>query len=162
MLRPIVDAFMDVYPTVSAWLHLFDRPVNLVDEGVDVALRIAHLEDLSMVAVRVGEVRWVVVAARRYLARHPRIDEPSDLTKHQIIAMAHLAHSWSFPALPDSSVARPVQFTPRLVINSIRGAWRRLLPDAALRVCYRTKSPSTYARESLKVFSQATNFRRNP
>jgi DNA-binding transcriptional LysR family regulator len=122
VLRPILDAFLDAYPTVSARLLLLDRPVNLIDEGIDLALRIAQLADSSMVATRVGEVRRVVVAAPRYLAQHPRVEEPGDLVKHQIIAMAHLAHSWSFPPSPGSTVLRTVQFTPRLTINSIRGA----------------------------------------
>jgi DNA-binding transcriptional LysR family regulator len=64
----------------------------------------------------------VVVAARRYLKQHPRIAEPADLTKHQIVTLAHLAQSWTFPPAPGSSVPRTVQFAPRLVINSIRGA----------------------------------------
>ena len=53
---------------------------------------------------------------------HPRVEEPGDLIKHQIVAMAHLAHSWSFPPSPGSTVPRTVPFTPRLTINSIRGA----------------------------------------
>jgi DNA-binding transcriptional LysR family regulator len=122
VLRPILDAFLDACPTVSARLLLLDRPVNLIDEGIDLALRIAQLADSSMVATRIGEVRRVVVAAPRYLAQHPRIEEPGDLVKHQIVAMAHLAHSWSFPPRKGSAAPRTVQFTPRLVINSIRGA----------------------------------------
>jgi len=123
VLRPILDAFMDAYPTVSARLYLLDRPVNLVDEGIDIALRIAHLADSTFVAIRVGEVRRVVVAAPRYLAQHPRIQEPGDLAKHQIIAMTHFGlDSWSFPPLSGSSVPRSVQFTARLVVNSVRGA----------------------------------------
>jgi DNA-binding transcriptional LysR family regulator len=122
VLRPILDAFLDAYPTVSARLLLLDRPVNLIDEGIDLALRIAQLADSSMIATRIGEVRRVVVAAPRYLAQHPRVEEPGDLIKHQIIAMAHLAHSWSFPPSPGSNAPRTVQFTPRLAINSIRGA----------------------------------------
>ena len=57
VLRPILDAFLDACPTVSARLLLLDRPVNLIDEGIDVALRIGNLADSSMVATRVGEVR---------------------------------------------------------------------------------------------------------
>ena len=45
VLRPILDAFMEAYPAVSARLYLLDRPVNLIDEGIDVALRIAHLDN---------------------------------------------------------------------------------------------------------------------
>jgi DNA-binding transcriptional LysR family regulator len=122
VLRPVLDAFLDATPTVSARLLLLDRPVSLIDEGIDIALRIGHLTDSAMVAQRIGEVRRVLVAAPRYLKQNPRIDEPSDLVKHQIIAMAHIPQSWTFPPLPGSSVPRTVQFTPRLVINSIRGA----------------------------------------
>ena len=123
VLRPIVDAFLDAYPTVSAKLYLLDRPVNLIDEGIDVALRIAHLPDSSMVAVRVGEVRRIVAAAPSYLAKHPRIDEPRDLAKQQIIAMNHFGvDSWSFPPADGSLIPRAVHFTPRLIVNSVRAA----------------------------------------
>jgi DNA-binding transcriptional LysR family regulator len=123
VLRPILDAFLDAHSAVSARLYLLDRPVSLIDEGVDVALRIGELPDSTMTAIRVGEVRRVVVAAPAYLARHPGIDEPGDLVKHQIIAMSHFGlDSWSFPPPPGSSVPRAVQFSPRLVINSVRAA----------------------------------------
>jgi DNA-binding transcriptional LysR family regulator len=122
VLRPILDAFLDEYPTVSARLLLLDRAVNLIDEGIDVALRIAELADSAMVATRIGEVRRVVAAAPRYLKQNPRIDEPGDLAKHQIITMAHLPNSWTFPPAAGSSVPRSVQVTPRLVTNSIRSA----------------------------------------
>lgn len=122
VLRPILDAFLDAFPTVSARLLLLDRPVNLIDEGIDIALRIAHLPDSSMVATKIGELRRVAVAAPRYLKQHPHITEPADLTKHQIVTMAHSPQSWTFPPLPGSAVPRTVQFTPRLVMNSIRGA----------------------------------------
>lgn len=123
VLRPILDAFMDAYPAVSARLYLADRPVKLIDEGIDVALRIAHLPDSTSIAIRVGEVRRVVAAAPGYLSRHPRIEQPGDLVKHQIIAMSHFGlDSWNFPPLPGSAVPRTVHFVPRLVVNSVRGA----------------------------------------
>ena len=123
LVRPILDAFMDKYPDVSVRLHLLDRPANLIDEGIDVALRLAHLADSSLVAIRIGEVRRVVAAAPRYLRQHPRIVEPGDLAAHQIIAMTHFGlDTWTFPPLPGSSVARSVALTPRFIVNSIRGA----------------------------------------
>jgi len=123
ILRPILDDFLDAYPMVSAKLYLLDRMVSLIDEGIDVALRIAHLTDSSMVAVRVGEVRRVIVAAPSYLAQHARIDQASDLAKHQIIAMTHFGlDSWSFPPLSGSTIPRTVQFTPRFLVNSVRAA----------------------------------------
>jgi DNA-binding transcriptional LysR family regulator len=114
---------MDAYPAVNVRLYFLDRPANLIDEGIDLALRIQNLVDSTLVAIRVGEVRRVVVAAPRYLEQHPLIEEPADLAKHQIVAMTHFGlESWSFPPLPGSSVPRTVQFAPRLLINSIRGA----------------------------------------
>ena len=122
-LRPIIDAFLDEYPAVNMRLHLLDRPVNLIDEGIDLALRIAHLADSSLVAIRVGDVRRVVVAAPRYLAQHPVIEEPADLAKHQVVAMTHFGlDSWSFPPLEGSSVPRTVHFMPRVIVNSVRAA----------------------------------------
>jgi len=123
VLRPVLDAFMDEHPMVSVKLYLLDRTVNLIDEGIDVALRIAHLADSSFVAIRLGEVRRVIAASPGYLARHPVIHEPADLAKHQIIAMTHFGlDSWSFPPAEGSSVPRAVQFAPRLVVNTVRAA----------------------------------------
>jgi len=123
IMRPILGAYMDAFPAISVRLHLLDRPANLIDEGIDVALRIAHLADSSLVAVGVGQVRRVLAASPRYLAQHPPIREPADLAQHQIIAITHFGiDSWSFPPSPGSVVPRSVQFTPRFIVNSIRGA----------------------------------------
>jgi DNA-binding transcriptional LysR family regulator len=123
LLRPVLDDFMDRFPDVAVRLQMLDRPANLIDEGIDVALRIAHLADSTLVALRVGEVRRVVAAAPRYLARHRRIQQPADLADHAIVAMTHFGlDSWSFPPAPDSTVARTVQFAPRFVANSVRAA----------------------------------------
>jgi DNA-binding transcriptional LysR family regulator len=124
VLRPIVDEFLDLYPAVSARLLLLDRPVNLIDEGVDIALRVAHLPDSSLIAIRLGgEVRRVVVAAPRYLAAHPVIQEPADLAQHQIVAFTNFGlDSWSFTPAKGSSIPRTVQFVPRLVVNTVRAA----------------------------------------
>jgi DNA-binding transcriptional LysR family regulator len=86
-------------------------------------LRIAHLTDSTHVAIRLGEVRRVVAASPRYLSTHPKIEEPADLAKHKIIAMTHFGiDSWSFPPARGSSIPRSVQFSPRFVVNSVRGA----------------------------------------
>jgi DNA-binding transcriptional LysR family regulator len=124
VLRPIVDEFLDLYPAVSARLLLLDRPVNLIDEGVDIALRVAHLPDSSLIAIRLGgEVRRVVVAAPRYLAAHPVIREPADLAQHQIVAFTNFGlDSWSFTPAKGSSIPRTVQFVLRLVVNTVRAA----------------------------------------
>jgi len=120
LLLPIVEGFLDAYPTVSVRLLFLERSVNLIEEGIDLALRMGELADSSMVATRIGEARRVVVAAPSYLKSHPPIKEPSDLARHQMIAMDHIANSWTFSPASGSSALRTVQFAPRLVCNSVR------------------------------------------
>jgi DNA-binding transcriptional LysR family regulator len=124
VLRPILDDFLDLHPTVSAQLLLLDRAVNLVDEGVDIALRIGHLPDSSLIATRLGGgVRHVVVASPHYLANAPHIKEPGDLAKHQIVAFTHLGlDHWNFTPAEGSSIPRTVKFTPRCIVNTVRAA----------------------------------------
>src|SRR4029434_6624481 len=97
--------------------------------------------DSSMVATRIGEVRRVVVAAPRYLKQNPRIEEPGDLAKQQIISIAHIPNSWSCPSTPGAAVPRTVQFTPRLVINSTRGAVASAVGGRGMAVFYSLQVP---------------------
>jgi len=123
LLRPMLDDFIARFPAVSVRLQMLDRPVSLIDEGIDVALRIAHLSDSTLIAIPVGEVRRVVAASPRYLSTHPRIAQPADLAQHQIISMTHFGlDSWSFPTSTGSTIPQVVQFTPRLIVNTVRAA----------------------------------------
>lgn len=121
VLRPILDEYLDAYPLVSARLLLVDRSVQLVDEGVDVALRVGELPDSSLVATRVGNgVRRVIVASPHYLCEHPPIGEPADIAGHQIVSLTHFGiESWAFGS---GVAARTIHFTPRLVVNTVRAA----------------------------------------
>ncbi|WNG50686.1 LysR family transcriptional regulator [Archangium minus] len=120
ILRPILDAFLDTQPAVKARLLLFDKTVSLIDEGIDVALRIAHLPDSSLTAIRVGEVRRIVCAAPSYLAGRPPVVEPGDLATHQCVAMAQFGQdTWSFPPAKGSAAPRSIPISPRLVMNSV-------------------------------------------
>jgi DNA-binding transcriptional LysR family regulator len=124
ILRPVLDDFLRSAPEVQARLVLLDRSVNLVDEGIDVALRIAHLPDSSLVAMRVGAVRRVVCAAPRYLKGKRPIAVPPDLAQLNAIALADTtqAQSWSFPAAPGSRKSRGVRVRSRLAVNTIEAA----------------------------------------
>jgi len=122
ILHPVIDAFLAAYPDVSVNLLMFDRHANLVEEGIDIALRVAELPDSSLVAVKVGgNVKRVVVASPAYLGRHPEIREPADLARHSIITNG-VSESWSFPPAPGSAIARTVHFKPILTVNSVRAA----------------------------------------
>jgi DNA-binding transcriptional LysR family regulator len=124
ILRPVVDAYLDAFPDVSVNLILLDRSANLVEEGIDIALRVGQLPDSSMIAVRVGgDVKRVVVAAPRYLAGRPPIEEPADLVRHRIVTTTHFGHdTWVFPPAAGGTIVRSIQFKPRMVVNSVRAA----------------------------------------
>ncbi|MGF6175371.1 LysR family transcriptional regulator [Ensifer sp. 4252] len=122
ILRPILDAYLREHPEVNVKLLLLDRTVSLVDEGIDLGLRIAHLSDSNMIGIRVGEVRRVLCAAPSYLNSAAAIDSPSDLTDHHCIALAQFGQeSWTFPSRDTGGAQRLVHIKPRLTINGVAG-----------------------------------------
>jgi DNA-binding transcriptional LysR family regulator len=126
ILRPILDAFLAEQPAVQANYLLLDRQVSLIDEGVDVALRIAHLPDSGLIAIRVGEVRRVVAASPDYLKGKPALLEPTDIPAHTCIAHTGLGQSdvWTFPPRAGATAHRNIRLTPRLTVNGIDSAVR--------------------------------------
>lgn len=82
----IVDEYLQRYPKVSASCLFLDRLVNLIEEGVDVAVRIGELPDSTLQAVRVGQVRRMICATPAYLSRCPAPRVPDELQEHSIIA----------------------------------------------------------------------------
>ncbi|ATB39553.1 LysR family transcriptional regulator [Cystobacter fuscus] len=123
ILRPILDAFLDQHPTVKARLLLLDRTVSLVDEGLDVGLRIAHLPDSTLIATRVGEVRKVLCASPAYLDSAAPIESTADLVHQRCIQMTAFGQeSWNFPPVSGSSGTRHVTIEPRLVVNTVEAA----------------------------------------
>lgn len=97
-LTPIIYGFLQRYPKVSADVLLVDRVVDLIDEGMDAAIRIAHLRDSSIVAIEVGRVRRVVCASEKYLRRHGVPQAPSDIRAHRCIRHLGLSprNEWHF------------------------------------------------------------------
>lgn len=121
ILRPVVDDFLAQHPAVSARLLMLDRHVNLVDEGIDVAMRIAELPDSSLTAIRLGTVHRVVCAAPSYLADRPPIRTAADIAGHDCVAMTVFGQdAWLLPG-PDGGM-KPVRINPRLVVNTVEAA----------------------------------------
>lgn len=81
-MRPVLDAFLDENPSVRARFLLLDRVANLVEEGIDVAVRLAHLPDSTMVATRLGEVRRILCASPMYIERCGLPKTPAGLREH--------------------------------------------------------------------------------
>jgi DNA-binding transcriptional LysR family regulator len=87
-VAPIVLEFLARHPAVTARMLLADRLVDMMEEGLEVAVRIAHLEDSSMTAVRVGEVRRVVCASPSFLAKAGRPRTPADIARASLVTFA--------------------------------------------------------------------------
>ena len=100
---------------MSCWF--LDRVVNLIEEGVDVAVRIGELPDSSLQSTRVGRVRRIVCAAPDYLARHGTPLEPGDLARHSVISASGVTPvpQWRFN---QRGTPRVVNLQPRLTTTS--------------------------------------------
>lgn len=117
-VAPIVSAFLNAYPDVRVELTLNDRNLDLIEEGLDLAVRIGPLADSSLIARQIGSVRRVVVASPEYLARRGLPSRPPDLTAHDtIFGMARsAAREWRFGPPPRGAVVR---LSPRLLVDDV-------------------------------------------
>ena len=98
-VAPLLPAFLARYPDVSVDLLLVDRVVNLIDEGIDVAVRIAPLADSTLIARRLGQVRRVVCASPAYLKHYGTPRKPADLRAHNcLLNVGSNAGDWRFQA----------------------------------------------------------------
>jgi DNA-binding transcriptional LysR family regulator len=117
-LAPALADFARAYPAVNLDLKLDDRFVNLVEEGIDVAVRIGVLTDSSLVARKLASTRTVVCASPAYLAEHGEPETPEDLAGHNCLLYSYLstANVWRFTA-PDGREV-PVAVTGNLRVNN--------------------------------------------
>jgi DNA-binding transcriptional LysR family regulator len=116
-LAPLWPAFMARHPHLVLDVTLGDRLVDLVDEGFDLAVRIAQLGNSSLVSRKLATTRLVLCASKRYLKSHPAIQHPSDLALHTVFTYSLLAtgEHWHFHG-PEGEVV--VKVNPRLRSNS--------------------------------------------
>jgi DNA-binding transcriptional LysR family regulator len=97
-LQPVALDFLAAFPDINLKLLLVDRVVHLVEENIDLALRISELPDSSLIARPLGNVQMVVSASPAYLEQHGVPREPSDLMRHDCIAWSSVEplNSWWF------------------------------------------------------------------
>ncbi len=121
MLPSIVTDFLHAHPHVTAKVLLFDRITNLIEEGIDVGLRVGQLPDSSLIARQVGEVRRILVASPAYLSKNGTPKDPTDLKRHSMIAFTGLLpnREWVFG---EGKTARRLMLKPRFEINDAAAA----------------------------------------
>jgi DNA-binding transcriptional LysR family regulator len=120
-VSPVVSAYLKRFPEVAADLRLSDRMINLVEEGVDLAVRIGHLPDSTLVVRHVGEMRRIVVASRDYLKAHGEPKRPAEIASHETIQFGAMtaAPEWRFVEDGRAVSASP---SPRFSSNSADAA----------------------------------------
>ncbi|WP_293372349.1 LysR family transcriptional regulator [Nevskia sp.] len=101
-LMPLVKQFLVAYPAIELDLHVADRKVDLIEEGVDVAIRVGELRDSSLRARRLGTARRICVASSTYLSRRGVPQSPEELRDHNCIRYSLLATGtiWPFERQP--------------------------------------------------------------
>jgi DNA-binding transcriptional LysR family regulator len=120
-VTPLISNWLKRYPEVAGELRLSDRMVNLVEDGVDCAVRIGHLADSTLVARNVGDMRRIVVAAPDYLARRGEPKTPPAIPSHDTIQFGAITAmpEWRFV---EGGAEIRVACTPRFTTNSADAA----------------------------------------
>lgn len=136
-VAPVVTEFLAKHPALKIDLLLLDRVVDLVEEGIDLAVRIGELPDSSLIARRVGETRRVLCASPSYLKKAGAPKAPGDLRRHRCIGFGGLAPGgeWTF-------ASERIVFEPALTTNQVDAAIDACLRGAgcAQLLCYQVKA----------------------
>jgi DNA-binding transcriptional LysR family regulator len=116
-LAPLWPAFMELHPKVALDVTLSDRLVDLVDEGYDLAVRIARLQASTLISRQLTSTRLILCASPEYLRRHGVPEHPSDIARHAVISYTLLAmgEQWEFEG-PQGPLR--VEVVPRMRTNS--------------------------------------------
>src|SRR5256885_8620030 len=144
-VSPVMSAYLQRYPEVSGELRLSDRMINLVEDGVDLAVRIGHLPDSSLVARSVGDMRRIVVASPGYLKARGEPTRPREIPTHDTIQFGAMAAALDWRFVEDGREIR-VASTPRFATNSSDAAIQYAEQDGGL-----TRVMAYQAAESLRA-----------
>jgi DNA-binding transcriptional LysR family regulator len=121
-VAPVLAAFLRAEPRLAASLLLADRLVNLVEEGIDIAVRIGALPDSTLVARRIGETRRILLASPGYLAERGEPARPEELRRHDIIAFTGLMPAREWRHLGGDGRPAAIALSPRLEVNDAAAA----------------------------------------
>ncbi|WP_185983080.1 LysR family transcriptional regulator [Aureimonas mangrovi] len=121
-VTPVVASFMERHPAARVRLLLLNRMVDLVSEGVNVAIRLAELPDSSLTAIRLGQVRRLTCAAPAYLQTNPGPKHPSGLAEHRCIGLNDAGTQELWPYREADGRIRSVRVTCALASNNAAAA----------------------------------------
>jgi DNA-binding transcriptional LysR family regulator len=119
---PVVNEFLARFVQISVQLTLSDHTINIVDEHIDLAVRIGTLPDSTLVATKVGEIRRVVCGSPDYFAAHGVPKTPEDLADHMCVTYTALASGMTWIFNPRGKATKSVRPYCRLKINTAESA----------------------------------------
>ena len=149
-VSPIVSAYLKRYRQVSVDLRLSDLVINLVEEGVDVAVRIGHLADSSLVARQVGQMRRILVASPGYIKAQGEPKTPEAVGSHQVIQFGTSAAVADWRFVRDGKEIR-IAAAPRLVTNSADAAIQYAVGGGGLTRVLGYQAADAIKRGRLKI-----------
>lgn len=120
-IAPLLAEYLDQFPSVHLNALLVDRVTNMVDEGIDVAIRIGHLHENNQHGIKVGEVRQVICGAPEYFDKFGRPRHPGELSSAKIVmsSASHLLSDWQFE---NDGNTLSFRFDPQLVVTANQAA----------------------------------------
>jgi DNA-binding transcriptional LysR family regulator len=146
---PVVSDFLRRYPRIDARMLLLDRPVDLIEEGLDIAVRIGMLPDSTLIAMRVGAVRQIVCASPGYLAQHGEPKRRDDLGDHACITFSarDARDRWTFM---DGKKQERVRVRSRLSVNTAEAAIDAAIAGIGITRVLSYQAAAALANGSLK------------
>jgi DNA-binding transcriptional LysR family regulator len=156
-VAPSVTRFLQKHPRMRCSVLLLDRITNLIDEGIDLAVRIGHLEDSSLVAVPLGHVRRVVVAHPAFLRKHGTPKHPRELQQHNCIRTAS-GSAWG--GFQEKGRTFRVDVSGNLEFNHVLPAVQACADGAGFGMFFSYQVAPFIAQKKLKVVLE--NFERPP
>ncbi|MEZ2224460.1 LysR substrate-binding domain-containing protein [Rhizobium sp. RCC_161_2] len=130
---PRLPLFLEAHPGIDISVHLDDRNVGLIEQGIDVSLRMGQLDDSGLVAKRIGRCRRIVVGAVSYLEAHREPQTPEELIEHTTIVLAQGEGGDCF-VFKGRQRTKTILVRPRLRINATEGVRSAVLAGAGLSV----------------------------
>jgi DNA-binding transcriptional LysR family regulator len=151
---PVINQYLGAYPEVDVRLSLSDQIANLLEERIDLAVRIGKLPDSSLIATRLGTIHWVTCASPAYLKRHGMPKDPEALHEHHCVTFdgASAPDSWHFG---EGRSERNVRVHSRLVVSTAEAAIDAAVSGVGITRVLSYQAANAVAAGSLRLILKA-------
>ena len=131
-LAPLIPKFLQQYPDIGVDLQLNDKMIDMLEEGIDVVIRIGSVDDSSLIAKHVQTLPLILCASPAYIAQHGLPETPEDLIKHQCIIDSNFRIGKHWPIICPDNITTSVEVSSRIMANSPRAVKEIALADGGI------------------------------